>query len=43
MFPDGGIARLRVYGEARPEQPPSDDLVDLLSMMNGGVCQGNLN
>ncbi|GBP05442.1 Allantoicase [Eumeta japonica] len=40
MYPDGGIARLRVFGEARPAPPLSDELVDLASMLSGGVCQG---
>eukprot|EP01098_Paradermamoeba_levis_P013300 TRINITY_DN6038_c0_g1_i1.p1 TRINITY_DN6038_c0_g1~~TRINITY_DN6038_c0_g1_i1.p1 ORF type:complete len:545 (-),score=145.31 TRINITY_DN6038_c0_g1_i1:95-1729(-) len=37
MFPDGGIARLKVYGVIIPsETSPSSDLVDLASAMNGG-------
>ncbi|XP_028157548.1 allantoicase-like isoform X2 [Ostrinia furnacalis] len=43
MFPDGGIARLRVYGEARPEPPSSDEIVDLVSLLSGGTCQGYSN
>lgn len=39
IYPDGGIARLRVYGAA---QPTWEDLlhkeIDLLAMENGGVC-----
>lgn len=44
IYPDGGIARLRVYGEA---QPTWEDLlnkeIDLLAMENGGVCTGYSN
>ena len=36
IYPDGGIARLRIYGEvrARPEDLPG--IVDLLALENGG-------
>lgn len=42
IFPDGGIARLRVYGFAKPEWHAvnSNTLIDLLSIENGGVCMG---
>ena len=42
IFPDGGIARLRVYGFAQPDwsKVNSDAVVDLLSIENGGVCVG---
>ncbi|XP_049808414.1 allantoicase-like [Schistocerca nitens] len=42
MFPDGGIARLHLYGEARPDWKRFNinKLVDLLLMKNGGVCLG---
>ena len=42
IFPDGGIARLRVYGFSQPDWSTvnSDTLVDLLSFENGGVCVG---
>ncbi|CAG9794965.1 unnamed protein product [Diatraea saccharalis] len=43
IYPDGGIARLRVYGEARPEPPPRDQIVDLVSLLSGGTCQGYSN
>ncbi|RVE46686.1 hypothetical protein evm_008649 [Chilo suppressalis] len=43
IYPDGGIARFRVYGEAHPEPPPSDQFVDLVSLLNGGTCQGYSN
>ncbi|XP_004922946.1 probable inactive allantoicase isoform X1 [Bombyx mori] len=43
IYPDGGIARLRVYGEASPEKPPANELTDLVSMLNGGVNQGYSN
>ena len=38
IFPDGGIARLRVYGEARPERSETDgnEIIDLLAIENGG-------
>lgn len=38
IYPDGGVARLRVYGEVVPEsaQPRSDGLVDLVAMGCGG-------
>lgn len=36
IYPDGGIARLRIYGEARPLGPPEDGSIDLLALRNGG-------
>ncbi|MDH4047210.1 MAG: allantoicase [Gammaproteobacteria bacterium] len=38
IFPDGGIARLRIYGEVRPDwsQYEADDFLDLLAIENGG-------
>jgi allantoicase len=38
IFPDGGVARLRVYGEVRPDrsQKFAGALIDLVSMQNGG-------
>lgn len=41
-YPDGGIARLRVYGEARPDweqlqQHARDGLIDVACAANGGV------
>lgn len=38
IFPDGGIARLRVYGEIRKdwEKHPSNDVTDLFALENGG-------
>lgn len=38
IFPDGGVARLRVFGEVRGEQPSQDgnDPVDLVAMRCGG-------
>ncbi|XP_041970929.1 allantoicase-like [Aricia agestis] len=38
IYPDGGIARLRVYGEAKPEPPTCDQLVDLVSLLSGATC-----
>lgn len=38
IFPDGGVARLRVFGEVRPDWSQRDDEVeiDLLAVENGG-------
>ena len=36
IYPDGGIARLRVYGEVRPDFSGLDDVIDLLALENGG-------
>jgi allantoicase len=38
MYPDGGVARLRVYGEARVRRENfiDGDLLDLASVVNGG-------
>ncbi len=38
IFPDGGIARLRVYGHTAPSAvaPGPDGLVDLVAMVHGG-------
>ena len=38
IFPDGGIARLRVYGEIHKDWSgvSADDLVDLAALVNGG-------
>uniref|UniRef100_A0A667XWG5 Allantoate amidinohydrolase n=1 Tax=Myripristis murdjan TaxID=586833 RepID=A0A667XWG5_9TELE len=42
MHPDGGIARLRVYGVGRRDwsSVSAHQDVDLLALTNGGVCQG---
>ncbi|XP_028043974.1 allantoicase-like [Bombyx mandarina] len=40
IYPDGGIARLRVFGEAKPELLAIHDMIDLVSLLNGGICQG---
>ena len=39
IFPDGGVARLRVYGKAVPDftRYKSGDLIDLLAIENGGL------
>ncbi|MEZ4237303.1 MAG: allantoicase [Myxococcota bacterium] len=34
IYPDGGVARLRVYGVPRPA--PSDGRIDLAALVNGG-------
>ncbi|KAI9772188.1 MAG: Allantoicase [Geoglossum umbratile] len=37
MYPDGGIARFRLYGIAQPVFPPGlDTVLDLASLQNGG-------
>src|SRR3954468_18930306 len=40
IFPDGGVARLRVYGTVIPDwtKMPPDKLVDLAAIENGGVA-----
>lgn len=39
MFPDGGIARFRLYGDVVPVLPQSSDAVfDLAATVNGGVA-----
>lgn len=44
IFPDGGIARLRVYGEVQHEINFNDGQeIDLVAMKNGGVCKGYSN
>ncbi|XP_068631298.1 allantoicase-like [Battus philenor] len=43
IYPDGGIARLRVFGEPKPEPPAQDEIVDLVSVVNGGCCIGYSN
>lgn len=35
IFPDGGIARLKIYGQVQPHQS-SHDTIDLLALENGG-------
>lgn len=39
IFPDGGVARLRVYGDVVPDwsKKPKKSLVDLLAVENGGL------
>ena len=36
IFPDGGVARLRIYGEVRPELDDIDGVIDLFALKNGG-------
>jgi len=36
IYPDGGIARLRVYGEVRPDFSVDADTIDLVALENGG-------
>uniref|UniRef100_A0A8C5GYJ2 Allantoate amidinohydrolase n=1 Tax=Gouania willdenowi TaxID=441366 RepID=A0A8C5GYJ2_GOUWI len=42
MYPDGGIARLRVYGVGQRDwsSVSSNEMVDLVALTNGGVCLG---
>ncbi|GAB2473110.1 allantoicase [Streptosporangium sandarakinum] len=41
IFPDGGVARLRVHGEARPDLTVYDGLgLDLAALENGGLVTG---
>lgn len=39
IFPDGGVARLRVYGVAQPDWSrfKKDELIDLVAVENGGL------
>lgn len=39
IFPDGGVARLRVYGEVAPDwsRLPKKALIDLVAVENGGL------
>lgn len=39
LYPDGGLARLRVYGVPDPmlAQPEADGLIDLVAALNGGT------
>ncbi|MCH9695606.1 MAG: allantoicase [Gammaproteobacteria bacterium] len=36
IYPDGGVARLRIYGEVRADFSDVDGYVDLLAIENGG-------
>ena len=36
IYPDGGVARLRLYGEVVPVFEHADDIVDLFALRNGG-------
>lgn len=36
IFPDGGVARLRIYGEVQIQLKDSDQILDLLALENGG-------
>ncbi|KAM6954116.1 allantoicase [Aplochiton taeniatus] len=42
MYPDGGIARLKAYGVGQKDWSsiPLEDQVDLVALVNGGVCLG---
>ncbi|XP_014671938.1 PREDICTED: allantoicase-like [Priapulus caudatus] len=45
IYPDGGVARLRVYGQVIPDwsKLPANMLMDLVAMESGGVCVGYSN
>ncbi|KAG7308268.1 hypothetical protein JYU34_006950 [Plutella xylostella] len=43
IYPDGGIARLRVFGVAQPTPPAADTRLDLASLLTGTVCVDYLN
>ena len=36
IFPDGGVARLRIYGEVRPDFEDPTRMIDLVALENGG-------
>jgi len=36
IYPDGGVARLRVYGEVRPDVSAMEGVIDLVALENGG-------
>jgi allantoicase len=36
IYPDGGIARLRIYGEVRAELEADNGVIDLFALRNGG-------
>lgn len=38
MYPDGGIARFRLYGHVVPVTKESSDVIDFASVKNGGVA-----
>ncbi len=43
IFPDGGVARFRVHGDVVPDRPQdsgTDEIVDLVSVENGGLIIG---
>lgn len=36
IFPDGGIARLRIYGEVQPADDDEEGIIDLFALRHGG-------
>ena len=36
IFPDGGVARLRVFGEASPVETDEEGIIDLFALRHGG-------
>ena len=44
LYPDGGVARFRVYGHASPEWNNNMGTpIDLIAKRNGGICQNYSN
>lgn len=36
IFPDGGVARLRIFGEVRPTEDDENGIIDLVALRHGG-------
>lgn len=36
IYPDGGIARMRVFGEVRPDKLDEEGVIDLIALRHGG-------
>ncbi|KAK4875265.1 hypothetical protein RN001_011687 [Aquatica leii] len=43
MYPDGGIARFRIYGEVSGTVNDTNKIIDLMSLLHGGMCKGYSN
>lgn len=45
IYPDGGVARFRVFGDVQQNMDDlfEADAVDLIGMLNGGICQSYSN
>ncbi len=37
LYPDGGLARLRIYGMPEPRAADDDGMIDLIAALNGGT------